>query len=155
MGKFELDVIPKMIDNNLYIENYEQLTKSLLDYLDKDCYRDLVILNKNDLKIVKEKRTELNKLLEQIKRTRIDTLAVLTGTFEAQLTALEKSIDFAQKDLGQKVKDYNNSIKVEQPVESTPTIYTLSIYSLDKKVLKELEKIAKEKGLKTEIKESK
>lgn len=153
MGKFELDVISKMVDNNLYIENYEELTKSLLDYLDKDCYRDLVILNKSDLKIVKEKRTELNKLLEQIKRTRIDTLAVLTGTFEAQLTALEKSIDFAQKDLGQKVKDYNNSIKIEQPVENTPTIYTLSIYSLDKKVLKELEKLAKEKGLKTEIKE--
>ena len=153
MGKFELDVISKMVDNNLYIENYEELTKSLLDYLDKDCYRDLVILNKSDLKIVKEKRTELNKLLEKLKRTRIDTLAVLTGTFEAQLTALEKSIDFAQKDLGQKVKDYNNSIKVEQPVENTPTIYTLSIYSLDKKVLKELEKIAKEKGLKTEIKE--
>ena len=153
MGKFELDVISKMVDNNLYIENYEELTKSLLDYLDKDCYRDLVILNKSDLKIVKEKRTELNKLLEKLKRTRIDTLAVLTGTFEAQLTALEKSIDFAQKDLGQKVKDYNNSIKVEQPVENTPTIYTLSIYSLDKKVLKELEKLAKEKGLKTEIKE--
>lgn len=153
MGKFELDVISKMVDNNLYIENYEELTKSLLDYLDKDCYRDLVILNKSDLKIVKEKRTELNKLLEKLKRTRIDTLAVLTGTFEAQLTALEKSIDFAQKNLGQKVKDYNNSIKVEQPVENTPTIYTLSIYSLDKKVLKELEKIAKEKGLKTEIKE--
>lgn len=153
MGKFELDVISKMVDNNLYIENYEELTKSLLDYLDKDCYRDLVILNKSDLKIVKEKRTELNKLLEKLKRTRIDTLAVLTGTFEAQLTALEKSIDFAQKNLGQKVKDYNNSIKVEQPVENTPTIYTLSIYSLDKKVLKELEKLAKEKGLKTEIKE--
>lgn len=155
MGKFELDVISKMVDNNLYIDNYEELRKSLLDYLDKNCYKDLVILDKSDLKSVKEKRTELNKLLEKLKRTRIDTLAVLTGTFESQLTALEKSIDFAQKNLGQKVKDYNNSIKIEQPVGNTPTIYTLSIYSLDKKVLKELEKIAKEKGLKTEIKESK
>lgn len=145
-------------DNYLQVLNYEYLQNALTDFLAKQCYKDLVIDNDVDLKIVKEKRADLNRLVDSIKETRLNTTKALTGLYESQVKALEKQIEQTSKTLSQNIKDYQNTKKIEKQVEETstqPKVYTLTIHSFDKKTLKEIEKLAKEKNLKCELKENK
>lgn len=145
-------------DNYLQVLNYEYLQNALTDFLSKQCYKDLVIDNDVDLKIVKEKRADLNRLVDSIRETRLNTTRALTGLYESQVKALEKQIEQTSKTLSQNIKDYQNTKEIEKQVEETstqPKVYTLTIHSFDKKTLKEIEKLAKEKNLKCELKENK
>lgn len=147
----ELDIQTEMISNLLTIPNYNELLKKLTEYLDNNCFKNLVIVDELDLKDVKKKRTSLNKLLNNVKRTRIDTLKVITGAFEEQLKSIENAIEETSKILSKNIKDYEELRKPKEE-DNTPKIYTLSIYSFDKNQLKELKKLAKEQGLKAELK---
>ena len=154
MGNYELeelDIQTEMISNLLTIPNYNELLKKLTEYLDNNCFKNLVIVDELDLKDVKKKRTSLNKLLNNVKRTRIDTLKVITGAFEEQLKSIENAIEETSKILSKNIKDYEELRKPKEE-DNTPKIYTLSIYSFDKNQLKELKKLAKEQGLKAELK---
>lgn len=145
-------------DNYLQVLNYEYLQNALTDFLAKQCYKDLIIDNDVDLKIVKEKRADLNRLVDSIRETRLNTTKALTGLYESQVKALEKQIEQTSKTLSQNIKDYQNTKEIEKQVEETstqPKVYTLTIHSFDKKTLKEIEKLAKEKNLKCELKENK
>ena len=148
----ELDIKTKLENNLLYIPNYDELSKKLLNYLDTRCFKNLIIRDSLDLKDVKKKRSSLNKLLNSISRTRIDTLKVIKEPFENQLKLLEKAIKETSDILGENIKKFEEENKPKIEEETTPPIYTLCIYSLDKKVLKQIEKIAKENNLKTELK---
>lgn len=154
MGNYELeelDIQTEMISNLLTIPNYNELLKKITEYLDNSCFKNLVIVDELDLKDVKKKRTSLNKLLTNVKRTRIDTLKVITGAFEEQLKSIENAIEETSKILSKNIKDYEELRKPKEE-DNTPKIYTLSIYSFDKNQLKELKKLAKEQGLKAELK---
>lgn len=136
----------------LQVKNYESLYDKLLNYLNTECCKDLVIDNPLDLKFIKEKRTELNKLLDKLKRTRIDSVASLVNVYESQMKLMEKAVDDTSKLLSKNIKEYEESIK---PKEEKPVIYTLCVSTLNKKDLTPLKNLAKELNLKCEIKESK
>lgn len=136
----------------LQVKNYEEIYDKLMDYLGKECCKDLIIDNPIDLKFTKEKRAELNKLLDKLKRTRTDSVNDLVEVYEGQMKAMEKAVEDTSKTLSKNIKAYEESIK---PKEEKPVIYTLCVSSLKKGDLTPIKNLAKELNLKCEIKESK
>lgn len=136
----------------LLVKDYETYVNKLNDYLTKESYKDLIIDNPIDLKLVKEKRTELNKILDKLKRVRIDTVASITEVYEQQIKTMEKSIEAVSKQLSQNIKTYEELIKPKLE-ENTPTIYEFSVQTLNKNDLKPFKELAKQLNLKSKTKE--
>ena len=148
----ELTPIGTFENKMLLVKEYEIYYNKLQNYLDKECYKDLIIDNNSDLKIVKEKRADLNKLLDTLKRTRIDTVASITKVYEGQINAMEKAVEEVSKQLSQNIKTYEKLIKPKSD-ENKPTVYVFTVETLKKNDLKPFKELAKQMNLKCKTKE--
>ena len=145
MPQYELAIVSDK-EGTLVLNNFELLQSEVTKYIaDRPL---LIISDKSDYKLVKEFRTETNKLLKTIKDGRLQTTRDLLSVFEEQCKTLEKQLDDHSKALGEtlRVFDENNG-KVKPKKFSV----TLSFY--DKKVLEKLQQFADENNCEITIKE--
>ena len=145
MPQYELAIVSDK-EGTLVINNYELLQDEVAKYI---ANRPLLIISdKSDYKLVKEFRTEINKLSKAIKDGRLQTTRDLLSVFEEQCKTLEKQLDDHSKALGEtlRVFDENNG-KIK------PKKYSVTLSFYDEKIIDKLKTFAEKNGCEMTIKE--
>jgi len=130
--KFEID----LVNNNDVIElkNYEKTLEIANEILGE--YQAFKIENDDELKIAKEKRAKLNKVVSMIDRRRIDTINDFTSLYVNQCKSLTELFDKRQKEIGIEINKYIESKK--ESVVSKPKVITATVKFYDEKVVDKL-----------------
>lgn len=96
--------------NEFSIENYDEIRGAFLE-LAKDPRFDLIVSNDEDLKVIKQFRTEIRKRNDAIKDGRLTINQMYFGTFNNQAKDLEKLLQDYDLKLKEKVEKYNEEFK--------------------------------------------
>lgn len=102
--------------------------------IDEIAKLDLVILNDEDLKAVKKRRTELNKNVEEVANARKQMSAIVLGAFAPQCEEIEKYGKKMSAELTKKINEYLGEEKVPS--------YQITITSSDKATIERIKKYA-------------
>ena len=106
---FDLEAVN---DNGvIYINDYEkclEIAKNIVN-----TYNIESITDDSDKKYAKEIGARYNKVIDVIKRVRIDTIKDLTSKFEEQCKTLSAILESREKELGSMIKEYEAKVKEE------------------------------------------
>lgn len=146
--KTELVINSRLNKNNqLEIPDFETKNKWIDSYLEENPV--FIIQSDSELKECKERRATTNKLLEEIKRFRIDNINDVICLFEEQFKILEKKLDDRQKELGKEIEAYTDSKKTVVVKAKHKITATLKFF--DENIIKKIEKFAIENGCELKI----
>lgn len=140
------------IANNLggfQIKDYDNVRSIVANFIEERLHKELVVIDKESLRVLKDSRTDIRKQKEMLKQVRLQCVAVLTADLENQFKELEKDLDNADKDLKTRVDEYeeiNGKAKAPQKI-------TLTVKGYDMAKLKLVQEFAKGAGLEATIKE--
>ena len=144
MAQYELTIVNQ--EGVLVLNQYELLQAEINNFIANR--PSLIINDKNDYKLVKEFRTQTNKVLKAIKDERLQTTRELLSAYEEQCKTLERMLDEHQKVLGESLKIFD-----EQNGKVKPKQISVTLKFYDTKVIDKLKKFAEQNGCELTIKE--
>ena len=148
--KFELDTVSDRSTGVLKVNDYEstlELAKHILDV-----HPVFEILTDADKKEAKALRATYNKIVKEIDRRRIDTIADFTTEFREQCNSIKELFDNAQKELGQRILAYEEEHKAAVVEGDKVTKYTATLKFTDPKLVDKLTQFAQKYGCELVIK---
>lgn len=148
--KFELEVISDKENGILTVSDFEENLKNAQEIL--ALYPIIDIENDEQKKTYKTVRATFNKFVKAIERKRIDTVTDFCIVFEEQCNQIKDLFDKAQKEIGDKVKEYEDKQKVVVADTTGTTKYTATLKFTDEKIIKKLQDFAVKNGCELTIK---
>lgn len=131
------------------VKNFEDAKAIVVEYLDENVGKLIEKPENYTINDIKAMRTEIRKKKDAITQARINTNALLLGTFNSQLKEIETTLDSADKKLKERVDAYNLMVKGN---DVKPKIITLVVKGYDAKAIEKVRNIALQNGLSAEVK---
>lgn len=132
-----IQIIPEQNEDKLSVANYESVVLNAKQIVEQN--KPFEIQSFEDKKVAKQKRANINKLVDTLKNVRLDTTRSITGTFEEQCKTLEKLFTDLSKEWGEEIKKYEEANEDKKPKESV-VVVTCKLFESDKETLEKLEK---------------
>jgi len=125
MSDFNVSVVT--LEGKPLVKDYDGLYQLALEIIAKNPIT--IITNDFECTDKRAVATKLNKMVDLIKRTRIDSVSDLVSTFENQCKELEKILDDHRKAIMETINAYSDSKKEVVVPKQTKITATLKFYN--------------------------
>lgn len=143
---FSLTPVINTKTKTMELEKYSEVLDACKKYV-ATIPNDLVIENADDLKAVKKFRAEIGNKKKDITSVRLQANNMYLGVFNEQTKTIETILNEKWTLLGEKVKEYTESQKEEEPVVVEQKVFKATISTTDEKAFNKVVELCEKNNI--------